>query len=493
VVAWLLGKWEVGSGPDSYRDWKAANELVLQTRTEVPNPDYELGLNFTIFGSFMKGDTKFKIEFIAYILLGNVLVHLFNVVDFSFDPIIYWLPEYALKNNFLSNLWHLHTTPPLLNFIYGLVANCGISFYGFCSVLYPALQIITTLTFYNLLQAKKIKHAKLVTILLFANPLHFIWFNFFYYPAILFFLSTIILSLLFSDRSNEKKLLLITIVFVIMSMIRASYHPIWILLLLLSFYKRVNTSALLITLSLLLIPLTWYTKNYFQYGFWSGSSLFGQNISAHYPDHLRTEIDNFNSQGRYKAISRYNGLYNENDALITKYRDNQLLNDTNTLQNVRSIMIARGYQKETTSHFNLKYSLTTIAYGTFSYFGSPAIDEYNNKSEKALTWNDTFLFDWFDLPNIKIPASNGGYSTIRLSWYTLAYPLVILYLLFNYRKLSFEVKFLLHWMIITALIYCTIDPNEAARMRYETEVVYFFILIAVWQKRCFDDQLKDME
>ena len=426
----------------------------------------------------MKQPDKIFLFFLSlYILLGNVLVQYFHSVNFTFDSGIYWLPQYALRNNFLANVWHLHTNPPLLNIVYGIVTKAGLSFYTFCSVIFPLLQIAATLLFYQTLIVKEVKHAKLFTVLFFANPLHFIWFNFYYYPAIIFFFSALILFILFTKHDNNQKLLLLTLVFVIISMLRASYHPFWIALLILSFRKKVKTSKLLIALSLLLIPILWYTKNYTQYGFWGGSSLFGQNISAHYPDHLRNEIDNFNSRGRYKLVNNYQGLYNENDPLIQKYSTDELLNDTNTLHNVRTVLISKGYQKETEQYFNWKYSALTIAYGTFSFFGSPAIDEYNNKSEKPFTWNNSFLIDWFDLPNIKIHSSNGGYSFIRLSWYTIFYPITILFLLYNYRCLSFEIKFLLHWMIIVGVIYCTIDPNEASRMRYETEPVFYFLVV----------------
>ena len=260
-------------------------------------------------------------------------------------------------------------------------------------------------------------------------------------------------------------------------MMRASYHPVWILLLLISFRKIIPAKKMIPGLLLLLIPILWYTKNYTQYGFWGGSSLFGQNISAHYPDHLRKEISNFNSRGRYKLPFAYSGLYNENSELIKKYAGDKLLNDSSTLHNVRTIAISKGYENETLNNLKFKYSMLTIAYGTFSFFGSPAIDEYNNKSERAFFWNDTFLFDWFDLPNIKINSSGGGYSFVRLSFYTLLYPLVIFILLSKYKSLSFEIKFILHWVLITALIYCTIDPNEAARMRYETEPLFYFLSI----------------
>lgn len=431
----------------------------------------------------MKSKEKlFKWILLSWILLGHVVVQLTGMIHYEFDSGIYWLPNYAFHDNFLLNIFHLHTNPPLLNFIAGICYKLNISFYGFCMTTFCAMQLWGGILFYNLLVSQKIKHPKLFTILTIGNPLHFIWFSFYYYPAIIFFLSIVSLSILFSARSDHNKFLLLCLIFTILCILRASYHPLWVLFLLLSFRKRISLRKMLPGLMLLLLPLLWYSKNLAVFGFWGGSSLFGQNISAHYPDHLRKEVNNFNSRGRYKLPFEYKGLYNENSSLIRHFEGDQLLNDPLTLHNVRTIPISDGYKKETIENFELSYSIKTIIYGTFSYFASPAIDEYNNKSEKVFFWNNTVLMDWFDLPNIKLKASNGGYSFIRLSLYTIIYPLVLLLYISKYRSLTFEIKFILNWILITTIIYCTIDPNEAARMRYETEPLFYLITILALER-----------
>ncbi len=420
---------------------------------------------------------NFKWILAIWIIAGHILVQITGIIHYEFDPGIYWLPESSFRDNLLHDIFHLHTNPPLLNFIAGICYKIHLPFYFFCMTTFAIMQIAGAFAFYNVLIRLKIQYAPLFCFLLFANPLQFVWFSFYYYPAILFFLSVVILKIIYSDHSNENKFNKIALVFVCLSMIRASYHPVWIFFLLLSFRKLIPLKRMIPGLLLLLIPLSWYSKNYVQYGFWGGSSLFGQNISAHYPDHLRKEINNFNSRGRYKLPSEYAGLFDENLPLIKKYESDRLLNDPGSLHNVRTIPISKGYLEETKANWSFKYSLLTIAYGTFSFFGSPAIDEYNNKSEKALFWNNTLLFDWFDLPNIKIKSSGEGYSFIRLSLYTLFYPLTIIIMLSKYRSLSFEIKFILQWVLITGVIYCTIDPNEAARMRYETEPLFYFLVV----------------
>jgi hypothetical protein len=421
--------------------------------------------------------TNFKWIMILWIIGGHLLVQFTGIIHYEFDSGIYWLPEYALEDNFLQNIFHLHTNPPLLNFIAGICYKINLPLYSLCVLGFILMQIAGTFLFYNLLQKLNVNYAALFTFLLLGNPLHFVWFSFYYYPAIIFFLSIVCLHILHSDKPILNKFNNIALLFVVISMLRASYHPVWILLLLLSFRKQIPFNKMIPGLLLLLIPLFWYSKNFVQYNFWSGSSLFGQNISAHYPDYLRHEKDNFNSRGRYKLPVEYKGLYNEDSELIKKYQGNKLLNDPATLHNVRTIPISKEYEKETKENWEIKYSLLTIAYGTFSYFGSPAIDEYNNKSEKAFFWNNTFLFDWFDLPNVKIKSSGAGYSFIRLSLYTILYPLTIILMLSKYKSISFEMKFILHWLLITGFIYCTVDPNEAARMRYETEPLFYFLVV----------------
>lgn len=416
---------------------------------------------------------------ILWILFGNLIVQYTGAIHYVFDPGIYWLPEYALKTNFIFNIYHLHTNPPLINLIAGIVYNLHIPLYIFCTISFAFMQVISTILFYKLLLKNKIPYAALFTMLTFGNPLHFIWFSFYYYPAIIFFISILSLHVLYSSNSPLIKFNKLALLFTILCLLRASYHPIWVFILLCSFRKNLSLRKMVPGFLLLLIPLFWYTKNYSQYGFWGSSSLFGQNISAHYPDNLRKKINNFNSHGRFKRPYEYEALHDLQSPLIERYKFDRLLNDSTTLHNIRTIPLSDAYKKETIANLDLKYSLLTIAYGTFSYFGSPAIDEYNNKSEKPFFWNNTFLIDWFDLPNIKKPSSNGGYSFIRLSWYTFIYPLTILVLLFNYRSLSFEIKFILKWILITGIIYCTIDPNEAARMRYELEPLFYFLIASL--------------
>lgn len=314
---------------------------------------------------------------------------------------------------------------------------------------------------------------------LLANPLHFVWFNFYYYPALIFFCSAFILKTLFSSKTDLQKFNTLAIVLVTISMLRASYHPIWIFALLAVFKNILTLKQRLFGLLLLLIPFGWYTKNYFQYGFWSGSSLAGQNISAHYPHLLRNKIVNFNSHGRYVPVGDYDGLYKQNTLVIVKYSGDRLLNDSMTLHNVRTIPISKGYLQETIQHFDIRYSALTIVYGIFTYFGSPSIDEFNNTSEKSFFWENSLLMDWFDLPNHKVGSERTGYSVIRFSWATLIYPFIFLMLALRYRSLPFNFKIIFWWLFFVSIIYCSIDPNESARMRYEIEPLWWISSIYI--------------
>lgn len=427
-------------------------------------------------------DFHIKALLVIWVIIGNLLVEISGIVPFEFDSGVYWLPDYALKENLAHNLWHLHTNPPMLNVWAGLLTQLHLPLLLSNQIAFTLLQIIAAIGFFNFLKERSIKNSALWSVILLANPLHFVWFNSFYYPALLFFLSVIVMRILYSDRSDTSKYFWLAFIFSMMAMTRASYHPIWIIALLLPFLKKISFKHFAIGFAFLLIPLGWYTKNYVQYGFWGSSSISGQNLSAHYPDHLRKEIKNCNSLGRYKLVRNYDGLFDENDPLIQRYKDDRLLNDTLTLHNVHTVVISKKYLKETKENFELKYSLATIAYGTFTFFSSPTIDENRNKALTTFNWNHTWLIDYFDLPNIRIHAKNGKYSEIRLAIYTFIYPLVLLFLLLNYRKLDFKEKFLFHWLMIVTLIYCTVDPNEASRMRYETEPVFYFLSLLVLGK-----------
>ena len=418
-----------------------------------------------------------KTLLVIWIHLGHLIVAVTGIVPFEFDSGVHWLPDYALSQNLLHNLWHLHTNPPLLNIWAGILTQLHLPLLLSNQIAFALLHVIAAICFFNFLSDRGIKNSALWSVILLANPLHFVWFDSFYYPAILFFLSVIVLRILYSERSDISKYYWLAFLFSIMAMTRASYHPAWIILLFIPFLKKIPLKNFIVGFSFFLIPLGWYTKNYVQYDFWGSSSISGQNMSAHYPDHLRKEVYNFNSHGRYKLVRHYDGLFDENDPVIQRYKGDRLLNDTLTLHNVRTVVISKKYLEETKKAWEWKYSLATIAYGTFTFFSSPTIDENRNKAQTTFNWNHTWLIDYFDLPNIRIHAKDGKYSEIRLSIYTFIYPFVLIFLLYNYRRLNFQEKFLLHWLLIITLIYCTVDPNEASRMRYETEPVFYFLSI----------------
>jgi hypothetical protein len=184
-------------------------------------------------------DFTLKTLLVIWVITGNLLVEITGIVPFEFDSAVYWLPDYALKENFLHNLWYLHTTPPSLNLWIGILTKLHLPLLLSNQIVFTLLKIVATLGFYNFLKEREIKYYGLWSVLLLANPLHFVWFNAFYYPAIFFLLSVIILRILYSERTESTKYFLLAFIFSMMAMTRASYHPLWIIILLAGIRKTI--------------------------------------------------------------------------------------------------------------------------------------------------------------------------------------------------------------------------------------------------------------
>lgn len=422
--------------------------------------------------------SKWFYVFLAYCIVLHVLYFFTEPFNFRFNPKWYFLPEYAYHENFWNNIWHLHNNPPLVNILHGLIVKSGLPIYVVYVVIYSFMHLLASYWMYRLIQKIELPFTMLWLFIFMGNPVHVYWFNHYYYPALLFFFSCAILYILFvSSFKLSTQYILTVCILVLMSMTRASYHPFWILLILIPWLQKIPRSIWFKGLIPLLIPLGWYTKNYVQYGFWGSSSWFGQNISGHIaPEHIKGNSD-IGLIKRFELPPTYHTFINENDPLIQKYKHIRFLNDTNTLHNVRIVLISRLYLQSTLKHLSGKHSVATIGYGFFSYFGSPLCDEMYNRNNQFLQWNDTWLIDWFDLPNVHIYAEDGTYSVIRLSWYLLAYLISLIFLTIRWRSQPPEIRFILLWLMVVSVIYCMVDPHESQRMRYETEPLFYFITL----------------
>lgn len=416
--------------------------------------------------------------FVGYCIALHILYFLTEPFSFRFNPKWYFLPEYAYHESFWTNIWHIHNNPPLINILHGLIVQSKLPPEYAYAFIYPTMHLISSYWMYQLIQKIKIRYPMFWLFLFMGNPVHIYWFHHYYYPALLFFFSTAILYILFiSSFKPPTKYILTVCILSLMSMTRASYHPFWIILILIPFLQIIPRNIWLKGLIPLLIPLGWYTKNYFQYGFWGSSSWFGQNISSHIaPDSIHQNPD-IGAIPRFSLPPAYKDFINENSPLIKKHSHIQFLNDTTTLHNVRIVLISQLYKESTLKHLSIKYSAATIAYGFFSYFGSPLCDDMYNKNNQFLQWNNSWLIDWFDLPNIHIYSADGKYSIIRLSSYLPLYVFSLIWLILHWKNQSPFIRFIILWLIIVSCIYCTIDPNESQRMRYETEPLFYFITL----------------
>ncbi len=418
--------------------------------------------------------TKFHSIVIIAILAIHALFSIFGLKPVNVEQTFWYIIDFKfLRENFFSSLLYFHEIPPLLSVIhYGADVISFGHRYLFFALLLPLLHSFCFLLFSNIIRQFNFKYDKLLLAILFLNPAVFIYFRFPFYSTFIFIQSILLLYVLVGNFSSNKKLLYITVLLVISSLERSSYNLLIIILLMLPFILKASKRTIAICFILLLLPFSLYLKNYVLFGKFTSSTLTGMYFHGHIEKN--SQGAKIEKVGICRPVNDYIDFINDNDPLVIRYKDVPILNQ-NDMNNIRYLQVSDEFMKEFKENFSLVYSLKYCSLGFIRCMASPTADyKYLN------TYLDNKLFQWYDLFNLpNIYLKNETKTVIPFSLYLIVYPFILIFLLFHFRRLTFEIRFVLLYTLLFTIIYSTIDPSESMRMRFEIEPFFYFLLIFV--------------
>jgi hypothetical protein len=249
------------------------------------------------------------------------------------------------------------------------------------------------------------------------------------------------------------------------------------------FWYKVKAKYIVYSLLILLIPFGVYLKNYLLFGKFASNTQGGINLAkAHIPpevDYSTRTVSRF--YPGLTEITAYKDYINENDLLIKKYKDidvlniavkNNLMFTNSQYNNIRYIQISDMYMQDVILNFNWRHSLTMVLQGVFVYFDGPSDYDVLRGSYPSKWWT----YDFFDLPN-QFTLKFWRIQTKNWSLYLFVYPIAFCGLLFYFRKLSFTDWYILILLALFTGIYITVDYYEANRYRLELEPLWFYTVI----------------
>ncbi len=226
---------------------------------------------------------------VSLVLSGLIYTVLYLNGIYVIDIDWHWqfIDKTHLYSEFWPSVWYFHANPPGLSIFHYVADKVSLGHkYTFFEILFPFLHFISLFLFYRVLQFINIKYCKIVTFVLFFNPLIFIYFKYPFNSTIIFVTSCLLLFVLFSPSiSKNRKLIYVTLILSFNSFTRASWHVFVIALFLIPFWYSAARKYVVVSLLLFAVPLGVYLKNYFLFGKFTSSSWSGFNFARiHIPE-----------------------------------------------------------------------------------------------------------------------------------------------------------------------------------------------------------------
>ena len=428
---------------------------------------------------------------LGIIIIHNLLPFLgFGLIDVNnYTQLI---PDVDLDLNAAQAFWYLHGQPPGFSFCYWLYRNvAGANHYFYINL----LAIQHALAYYLFTAALRrfgfAPALQTVSKLLLLSPLVFIYFKYPMYAGTTFLACTLLLYGL-SNKANKNAAFLYTLAgFSLACLFRNSWHLILIVLALipLAWYLKPSPKVYAWALLILLPNFLWYAKNQYLYGKFTSSTWIGLNLSIANHYHCEDELSQIPPLEIYRP--EYKTIVPAQHPLLLKYGQVPFLNRGN-MHDVRAIILSDERLERLIQCYQPSRMIKPIFLdGIPTYFESPADYPWLYAGGRdgrvlhgiipGLPLN---LYDPFDLPNIQLKSKTGTY-TFHLSFYTLVYPLVLLLVIFNFKKLGFTQRYLLAILLFFTAAYCTLDYAEANRMRFEVEPLWYFFTLLMIQFSLF--------
>lgn len=416
-------------------------------------------------------------------------MHSFALTDYSQIVQNQFYPE----TPFWEMLFNFHGNPPLLSIIHhtagSLFPNRPVLFFD---LFLPLLHVFSFLAFRKSLFEFGVKIRTFWGLILFLNPLLFIYFRYPFYSTFLFFLSTI--ALLFLSQLARRPNLIFGIagLFSLASVLRSTWHPLFLLPFLFWLSPLKSWKTALYLFFCFLPALTWSFKNYLVIGQFTSSSWIGINLArGHLPWKVHSQSVDFVQP--FSLPNEYLEMVQNEPEIREALKINNPYLSQNNLNNKTIPVISTLFLQSISEQFSLSWSLNTAINGFLIYFKSPGNEEhvidhlkkegYLKRSLLHPDWFDPIFFQdpnpWYlffanqhwDPEGLRIQAIK------RFTPYTLFYPILLLILVFTFGRLPKEIKAIWILVVFFTGIYITTDVSEANRMRMEIECLFYFLMI----------------
>lgn len=409
------------------------------------------------------------------ILAGHLGLFIAGVEVRGIDSYFQVMPSAFMAEDFWGGLLYFHAFPPLLSVIHwlmGLVTG-GQPNLGY-HLLLPLLHAGSSLLFYRILKETSLPPLwrKAASLVIFLNPLFFIYFLYPFYSAYLFCSSLVLLYALVVPMGRDRRFLMAAGVFSFNGLLRASYPPVLILLLLAPLVRGVRGRSLLLALLLVAAPLGVSVKNWVLFDAFAPSTWSGFNSWRHIPlgaetqfgsRFPRTDVESYRNSPIWPRVEQESEAYDHGHPIL----------HTGNINDYRLIVPARIFMEDAIGQFDFRWSLEYGIVGIWRLLESPASETYNHLEQ--LRQQIEPARDLFDLPNYEVPY----WGQIPISVYTVVYPLAVLFLLFRFHRLAFGTRYLLAFVMLYSFLYAGVDNEEAMRMRFELEPLFLFLTLGV--------------
>lgn len=432
--------------------------------------------------SFLKKISSYQLGAILGILachIGLVIAGI-GVIDIDY----YWqfMDWELLDKDFWGSILYFHANPPGLSLLHLFAKQVSFGHpYIFWALVLPFLHILAWSQFYAFVQRIGFKYAKWVSLILFLNPLIFIYFKYPFYSTFIFTSSCFLLNILFSSKSRDYIFIGITIVFAFNALLRSSWHVFVLGAFLLPLFFKTSWKSRGIALAIFLLPLSIYVKNYVLFEKFTSSTWMGMNL-YHHIDRGAEDLSIFHA-GRFMPLPAYDGFIQEDHPLVKKYQAVEHLNRGN-FNDTRFILVSDAFIEDVKKGFTLKHSIPTLADGYCRFMDSPAHYSFLFEKSDFVEGKAVWLYDWFDLPN---PQKGSPHLRKGFSIYLLVYSLSILLSIFLIRKFSFKEMWVIGLCLLLSILYFSIDYVESNRMRFEIEPLWYawvlFVIMRLFPKR----------
>ncbi len=400
---------------------------------------------------------------------------------------------------FSKLLYYFHGNPPLLSVLHYINDQLsGSSRPLFFEFLLPVLHASSFLFFTAALRGFKLRIPSFLTVLLFLNPLLFLYFRYPFYSCLLFFLNALVLFLLSGLKDKPSQIFGIAAIFSIESLLRTSYSPYLLFLLVLFLLPKWNWKRVRLLALVFLPVIVWQFKNYVIVGRFTSSTWTGMNLArGHLPWNVHNQTVDFIPT--FSMPDRYFELLSGDPRVAEKKKEINWYLSQNNLNHAVIPVISDLYMESIRKEFSLSWSLNTMLNGVLILFKSPANYQHirqHIQDEAGIQfqgWNPDFweplgLHDrdynyLFLVSKDWDPDSTRFQAWKRISLYTIVYLFLLFFFGFRFRKLPREWRAVYLMTVFFTILYSSADVLEANRMRMEYEVFFYFLLVVFFNRK----------